>query len=433
MISYPEFSILLMYLSFIADKHCDRITTDGKAIYFNPDWFQKLSPRATDFILCHELMHILLGHIDRSNLFKGDRYHLACDIIANSNLWHIGFYEERLPLIGTIYHETFFPRFDGADKTELTVFKAVPFDPSQLSPGKRRTYMIDSDVMWGATVPLSEDEVLILSCGDERLIEGSPEGHTLRWEKETNECEDKTKKYEPKLSKNEPRTADDDEKDSAFSEVPLQRALNNLQHLRQAGIAKGRNHKMMERLAKTGSRSRLDWRTLLNTFIQEEVFDYSFTPPDKRFQESGFFLPDYNDKTCIVKNILFMVDTSGSFTDEMLTLVYGEICGSIEQFDGAIQGQLGFFSIDVCPPIPFSSVQDVLSIRPHGGGGTSFSCIFKYIREKMETPPSSIVIFTDGFGDYPDESMCDSIPVLWVLTERTHIPPWGTCVTIRQE
>ena len=39
-----------------------------------------------------------------------------------------------------------------------------------------------------------------------------------------------------------------------------------------------------------------DWRKLLNSFIQEEVFDYSFTPPDRRNCDSEFFLPDFNEK-----------------------------------------------------------------------------------------------------------------------------------------
>ena len=34
----------------------------------------------------------------------------------------------------------------------------------------------------------------------------------------------------------------------------------------------------------------------MNDFIQEEVVDYSFTPPDRRFDDSPFFLPDFNGK-----------------------------------------------------------------------------------------------------------------------------------------
>jgi predicted metal-dependent peptidase len=64
-----------------------------------------------------------------------------------------------------------------------------------------------------------------------------------------------------------------------------------------------------------------NWRSVLTNFIHEEVNDYSFSPPDKRF-EGDFFLPDFNDVDVTVKNILFIVDTSGSMSEKMITEMY---------------------------------------------------------------------------------------------------------------
>ena len=85
-----------------------------------------------------------------------------------------------------------------------------------------------------------------------------------------------------------------------------------------------------ERLLKAISERKLDWKTLLNDFIQEDVCDYSFSPPDRRFGDSDFFLPDFNEKEETVENLLFMIDTSGSMSDEAITEVYSEIKGAIE-------------------------------------------------------------------------------------------------------
>ena len=52
---------------------------------------------------------------------------------------------------------------------------------------------------------------------------------------------------------------------------------------------------------------RNDARMILNDFIQEEIVDYSFTPPDRRFDESPFFLPDFNDKDDLVEDISLVV------------------------------------------------------------------------------------------------------------------------------
>lgn len=66
----------------------------------------------------------------------------------------------------------------------------------------------------------------------------------------------------------------------------------------------------------------------MNDFIQEEVVDYSFAPPDRRFDDSPFFLPDFNGKEDRVEDILFMIDTSGSMSDDMIAAAYSEVKGA---------------------------------------------------------------------------------------------------------
>lgn len=98
-----------------------------------------------------------------------------------------------------------------------------------------------------------------------------------------------------------------------------------------------------ERFLEELGKPQIDWRTILNDFIQEEVVDYSFMPPDRRFDESPFFLPDFNEKDDKVEKILFVIDTSGSMSDKAITAAYSEIKGAIDQFNGRLSGWLGFF------------------------------------------------------------------------------------------
>ena len=121
-----------------------------------------------------------------------------------------------------------------------------------------------------------------------------------------------------------------------------------------------------------------------------------------------------------------MVDTSGSIDDEDLVEVYGELCNAINQFNGALVGMLGFFDSRVYAPKEFTDGQELLKIKPVGGGGTSFRGIFKYIEENMANERlADIVIFTDGEAEFPDVTTVGNIPVLWLLSNKTIIPPWG--------
>lgn len=177
----------------------------------------------------------------------------------------------------------------------------------------------------------------------------------------------------------------------------------------------------------------VDWRTVLQEFVQEEITDYSFMPPDRRFGDSPFFLPDYNEKDEKIEKILFMIDTSGSMSRKTITAVYSEIKGAIDQYSGRLQGWLGFFDAAVVEPVPFENEEELLDIKPAGGGGTRFDIIFSYVEEYMsEDPPVSIVILTDGIAPFPDERMTNGIPVLWVLTSDI-TPPWGKIAKVKAD
>ena len=189
-----------------------------------------------------------------------------------------------------------------------------------------------------------------------------------------------------------------------------------------------------ERLYQEITDRKLDWKTLLNDFIQEDVCDYSFSPPDRRFGDSDFFLPDFNEKEETVENLLFMIDTSGSMSDTQISEVYSEIRGAIEQFNGRVKGWLGFFDAIVTEPKEFNDEQEFKTIRIQGGGGTAFLPIFHYVRDYMKDKNiTSIIILTDGYAPYPEEYERMDIPVLWIINNEEMTPPWGMVARIPQK
>lgn len=186
-----------------------------------------------------------------------------------------------------------------------------------------------------------------------------------------------------------------------------------------------------ERILKELKKTQTDWRTILNDFIQEEVVDYSFAPPDRRFDDSPFFLPDFNGKEDRVEDILFMIDTSGSMSDDMIAAAYSEVKGAIDQFNGKLKGWLGFFDAAIIKPQPFSDENEFKIIKPAGGGGTDFQIIFEYVFHHMSDKlPASIIILSDGYAPFPLEKLAGGIPVLWLLNNEEVNPPWGKVARI---
>lgn len=407
--SHTFFALLLMYLKFVAVKDMKKISTNGRCIYFSPDFIDKLYEPELDYILCHQIMHIIYGHIWRPYDREGFDYHFAYDIKINAILTDYGFTEERYAHLGYIYRKVPSEDYDPAEMTPEEIFDDLPYSLCVFDDNIRDKFLLDSDLWWNQKDDTGESGEIIIDL---------PELDGMLREKKDDEggC-----------------TGEDDEGNCA-GDGELQQewrgrvasTAKSIEALEGDSDGFGCVPDFAKRMIEKIKEPTIDWKKVLNNFVQERVCDYSFSPPDRRFSDTDFFLPDFNEKDFVSKEVLFMVDTSGSVEDDDLAKVYSELQGAIEQFGGKLIGKLGFFDADVTPPLPFESVGDLLNIIPYGGGGTDFTVIFDYIRNNcMNELPACVVIFTDGIGPYPPETAAMGIPVLWIINNYDSIPPFG--------
>ena len=385
--SEPFIALVLMHLGFAAVRDVKTISTNGRYILFSADYLDKLYNTELDFLLCHQVLHIVFGDTKRHSGYAGDTYHHACDIFNNSILEKCGFDSGRYPHLGQIYKKI--PKhLRNESFTTEDIYNSLIYDLSVFDERTVSRFMIDTDKFWDKKIIYQYDYITILP-------------------------------------------PDDDETENArYSDDDIGSAVFGIMGLLGSG-ASGLAAILKERMRLEFESSKSDWRTILNDFVQEEINDYSFAPPDRRFCNSPFFLPDFNEKDEIVKNVLFMIDTSGSMSDEMITDAYSEIKGAIDQYNGKLQGMLGFFDAAVVEPKPFASEEEFRVIHPVGGGGTSFGVIFEYVNKNMaDEPPASIIILTDGYAPFPKEAATNGIPVLWMINNEDVTPPWGKVARI---
>lgn len=387
------YGLLLMHMRFAIDESCETAATDGEKIYFGPEFLDNLSDSEVDFVMMHEILHAALCHCSR----KGERnllaFNIACDIVVNSNiLLSNNMNSESITLkeYGESMHLT--PSGDEGHKyTAEQVYEMLP-----LSRGGKTSF------------------------GNGRgkkgsRAKGNAKGQGDGWDDHT-------------------RWKEEDDGDGSMSDVWNKRIIDAAEaiEIQDASRSCGAVPLFAQRLLKELRSPQTDWRTILADFIQEEVCDYSFSPPDRRFGDSPFFLPDFNDTDITVSDILFMIDTSGSMSDDMVTAAYSEVKGAIDQFNGKLQGKLGFFDAAVTEPQPFCSEEEFKAIKPKGGGGTSFSAVFEYISEHMtDEPPACIIILTDGYDTFPGQASANGVPVLWLINNEDITPPWGKVARIK--
>ena len=425
------YGLLLMHMKFSLDESAETAYTDGERIAFGPDFLDDLSDGELDFVMMHEILHVVLQHVTRGKGFDNEAFNIACDIVVNSNiLLSLGMDRKKITLAK--YGEAMNIAPDGKNGYEYSAEEVYEMLPKSLKHQKSGGSGEGDGGNGGGSGSGSSGE------GDGKHGSGGSGG----------KGDGKGKTGGAVMGRAVRRvggaqaagTWDDHtrwgmiEEDEHYHEAWVKRLEDAAEaiSIRDPSNSRGLMPAFAKRLLEElHGGSGLNWRELLCNFVQEEVNDYSFSPPDRRYGDSDFFLPDFNDSDEQVRNILFMIDTSGSMSDKMITDAYSEIAAAIDQFGGKLQGWLGFFDAAIIEPQRFVGVDEMVVIRPAGGGGTDFGIIFEYVRDHMkDEPPVSIVILTDGYAPFPPERMAMDIPVLWLINNEDVTPPWGKVARI---
>jgi predicted metal-dependent peptidase len=114
MLRHPYLAAALARLPVVnADElgWCETMATDGYTIYFNSAFCAGLSEDALVGVFAHEVLHCVLGHIDRRGPRNRLLWNVAIDHATNLLLKHFGF---TLPRVGL-----FDPRFAGKTAEEI--------------------------------------------------------------------------------------------------------------------------------------------------------------------------------------------------------------------------------------------------------------------------------------------------------------------------
>ena len=419
------YGLLLMHMIYSIDESAQTAYTDGVRIAFGPRFLESLSDRELDFVMMHEILHVVLEHCMRGEDREQERFNIACDIVVNSTILQ-EHHMDRKSITLSAFGESMHLAPDGKEGHAYTaeqVYAMLPPSPAATvstlagSP-KSDTSQQNNPNGHFTKDGLKDDPSNIFQKGRAKQQQGhptTPTKHQTRWDDHTRWCQH--------------------EEDDTLRDVWVTRFSEACEAIaiREKTIGRGLLPAFAQRLLDKLRNPQVDWRTILNEFVQEEVNDYSFSPPDRRFEDSPFFLPDFNDvgKSDTSEDILFMIDTSGSMSDKEIVAAFSEVKGAIDQFDGKLKGWLGFFDAAIIEPQPFESVDDVLKIKPVGGGGTDFQIIFEYVHQYMEdNPPVCIIIMTDGYAPFPKEHLARDIPVLWLIDNDNVDPPWGKIARI---
>jgi len=202
------------------------------------------------------------------------------------------------------------------------------------------------------------------------------------------------------------------------AEVSQQQAEWKVKVAQAAQSAKmmGKMSAGLERLVDEILKPKVDWRDVLQRFVVKCRSDQrSWARPNRRFLSQGLYLPSVSGES--LGEIAFAVDCSGSIGQDEINQFASEIT-TVWQDQRPTKVHVIYFDSEVSHYDEFGQ-DDEPVVKPHGGGGTAFSPVFRYMADKGIEPVACIFLTDlccDDFGDAPD------YPVLWVSTHDDKAP-----------
>jgi predicted metal-dependent peptidase len=407
LMNFPFFGMLAMHLKLKKKYSVLTAATDGKTFYYNPRFIDALSESQINWIVIHEVMHPALKHLWRKGDKMAQKWNMAADYAVHDVM---------MQYLDDVSR-------DMRDKLEMPPGCLYDKKFEDMSAEQIYDELPDMPQRGGKGCPKKQNNN---GQGNNKQGQGNGQG-----QQQNNQCIGCGQCGKIPLDDHsmwdDAKTQQGGQQKAADWEGKMVSAAKSAE-AKKAGNVPGFIKRMIGNLTKPQK----NWRELLHEFIEPEIDDYSFNPPDKRFGSFDIMMPDFNQETETVKDILFFVDTSGSVSNGELDACYSEIVGAINQFEGKVEGKLAFFDHTVYGPHDFKSVNDVVDIRPEGGGGTSFKVALDYVEEEMEeNDVAGVIMLTDGYASFHENNPLYDTPVLWVVTNEDVTPPWGLHTTIK--
>lgn len=384
LMDFPFFGSLALNLKLVEDSSKPTAATDGKSYFFNPEFVRKLPDIQVNFLTAHEVLHPALGHLWR----RGTRDHViwnhACDYVINAMILESDPKQESFQLIpGCLYNK----KFEGMGSEEV-------YD----------ILINDKDY-----VKKAHDHFKQFGYGNTSGEGGGVLDDHGAWE--------------------EASGSDGKGSGAGIESGGEEDWKSKLVQAAQAAQSRGQGNlpAYMKRLLKSITEPQKNWRQEIAEMVQFEINDYGFNPPDRRFSWADVILPDYSEPTDVVKNLWWIIDTSGSITDKIFSAFVSEAVGCMNQFGGKVKGKVMYIDAEVQAVY---DLEEILTRPPAGGGGTDFRPAFKYIEEEEQKGEecSGVVFLTDTYGAFPKRA--PHYPVLWVKTTDGEVP-WGRETNIK--
>lgn len=418
LVKYPFFGSVVANSNFIAEPAVGTARTDGKNIYYNPNFIESITNDQQTFIFAHEICHIAFDHIFRSENKDKDLWNIATDSVVNAFLKQDG-----LPIVeGGVD----IPEAINYDAEEM--YKKLLEEKKQQQQNSGQGNNSQNNDNQNNQNGQNEQSNSELSSNSEQIETEEHQDKNRDVGHDTHSIWDKAieKRHQEKQSQPDERQNIEQEK-KKNDEIKKSTELGEKEAFKQN---KRERKKQLEELknalasqshgniSATNSERRnitdigtakplIDWRRLLKEAVRYDV-DWSY---QNAGIEDGVVTPYLEEIPKPETEIV--LDTSVSIDESLLRNFLRE-CKNILQFSKV---KVGCFDTKFYGFTEIKDVSDIDNLPFYGGGLTDFDAAVNAFTRRVENK----IIFTDG------ESKMPSTPIdaIWIVFGGMKINPVG--------
>ena len=444
LVKYPFFGSVVANSNFIAEPAVGTAGTDGKTIYYNPNFIESITDDQQTFIFAHQICHIAFDHIFRSEGKDKDLWNIATDSVVNAFLKQDG-----LPIVEGVVDIPEAINYDAEEMYKKLLEEKKQFQhqsssssessqeqnkQSQEQSGsgsgegsqeeeKQQDVGHDTHSMWDKAIEKRHQEEQSQSNLGQSDAKDEDKQSLLdklskmfdkkkeQQEKQQQSDENQNKEQEKKKNEVIKKLTELGEKE-AFKQNKIERK-KQLEELRKSLASRSHGHGNTtngERRNITDigtSEPLIEWRRLLKEAVKYDI-DWSYQNAGIEDGVVTAYLEEMpRPETEIV------LDTSGSI-DETLLRNFLRECKNILQTSKV---KVGCFDTQFYGFTEIKDVSDIDNLEFYGGGGTNFDIAVNAFTRRVENK----IIFTDGDAAMPSTP----IDAIWIVFGEAKINPVG--------
>ena len=438
-VRFPGFKDIFNRVDVKIDDSLATACTDGYTLFFSSEYMSKLSEEQQLFVFAHELLHVALEHIARSEGKNHKNWNIATDAVINAYIKKCGIQspDNLVDIADALNYsaETLYEKLQKEDEEkEKKKTDQTPDDNTKKGsgtdevecPGGNGNNDEDKDKDKGNSSGNDnkdgdkEDGNSSSGNSNDKEEENPGFDDHSRWK---DGLERMKKEQEEKENGEDSKGKDIDERDAFGKNDRVKDELDreimgpNIGGSNESGNAPGGG----SRRGNDGDNVRTEmipWQRLLKESLHID-YDYDTSIGE---EEDGVivtpFEPYPKPKTEII------IDSSYSISDDLIKNFLSE-CLSIIQNS---ETDVGFFGTSFSGFQRVRTKQDIDDLEIYNGGGTDFNIAVNSFTNRADNK----IIFTDGMDSDP-KKYCDAIWVVVGEIKHEIHPPGGKVIYITGE